>query len=243
MTSMWTIGLILLVLALIAAGGITGYACAVPSSQVLWRAFVRGPAEGHRVALTFDDGPAPPFTEQILDILRERGVPATFFVCGKNAERFPQMVRRIHAEGHALGNHTYAHPFLCFRSRKRIAGEIDRTQSVIEEATGRRPRLFRPPYGIRWFGLLPVLRERGMSLVQWSDTGYDWKSDTDAIVRATLDKLAPGAIILLHDGHEPAPRAGVNKASTVKALPAIIEGARNAGLTFVTLPELLATIS
>src|SRR2546428_147413 len=93
----------------VAVGGALGaflyYACTVPSSQILGPTLVRGPAEGRRIALTFDDGPLSPFTEQVLDILRERRVPATFFVCGKNVERFPEILRRIHEEGHGLGDH------------------------------------------------------------------------------------------------------------------------------------------
>ncbi len=219
--------------------GLLYYACSVPSSQVLGRALVRGPADGGRVALTFDDGPASPFTEQILDILRERRVPATFFVCGKNVECAPEIVRRIHAEGHALGNHTYSHPYLFLCSRAKMAGEIDRTQQAIERIAGYSPKVFRPPYGIRWFGIFPLLRERNMRMVQWSDSGYDWKYEPDAIVRETLKNLAPGSVVLLHDGHEVRPPGQVDRSKTVRALAAIIDGARKAGFTFVTIPDFL----
>jgi peptidoglycan/xylan/chitin deacetylase (PgdA/CDA1 family) len=197
------------------------------------------------VALTFDDGPASPFTEQILEILRARKVPATFFVCGKNVERFPEILRRIHAEGHTVGNHTYSHPFLYFRSRARIAQEIDRTQEAIEKVTGQRPWYFRPPFGGRWFGLYPVLRERGLRLVNWSDTGYDWKKgDTSSadIARQTLKGLGAGSIILLHDGFEADPPRQVDQSRTVSALPAIIDAAREAGLTFVSLSDFVPSV-
>jgi peptidoglycan/xylan/chitin deacetylase (PgdA/CDA1 family) len=218
------------------------YACTVPSSQVFGPALVRGPADGKRLTLTFDDGPAAPFTEQILDILRDCRVPATFFVCGKNVERHPEITRRIHAEGHTLGNHTYSHPHLYFRSRKEIVEEIDRAQQVIHKTTGQYPDLFRPPYGARWFGLLPVLRERGLRLVQWSDAGYDWMRGTEDIVRAALKNLRPGSVILLHDGHDVRPGKEVNRANTVEALPAIIEGARKAGFTFVPIDDFLHSL-
>jgi peptidoglycan/xylan/chitin deacetylase (PgdA/CDA1 family) len=218
------------------------YACTVPSSQVFGPALVRGPADGKRLTLTFDDGPAAPFTEQILDILRDCRVPATFFVCGKNVERHPEITRRIHAEGHTLGNHTYSHPHLYFRSRKEIVEEIDRAQQVIHKTTGQYPDLFRPPYGARWFGLLPVLRERGLRLVQWSDTGYDWMRGTEDIVRAALKNLRPGSVILLHDGHDVRPGKEVNRANTVEALPAIIDGARKAGFTFVPIDDFLHSL-
>ncbi len=236
---MWTVVAGVCLIAVAALGLPLWYACAVPSSQVLGPALVRGPAAGGRVALTFDDGPASPFTDQILDILRDRQVPATFFVCGINVERFPQIVCRIHAEGHTLGNHTYSHPFLYFRSRAKMAGEIDRTQEAIEKITGYRPTLFRAPYGGRWFGLYPVLRERGMRLVQWSNVGYDWKKKTAAIVHATLKHLASGSVILLHDGHKVRPPGETDRSNTVQALPAIIDGVLKAGFTFVSLQDFL----
>ena len=218
------------------------YACTMPRSQILGPALVRGPASGNRVALTFDDGPAPPFTEQILDVLRYHGVPATFFVCGKNVERFPGVTRRIQAEKHTIGNHTYSHPALYFKSRVEIAEEVDRTQAAVEKAAGVRPKLFRPPYGGRWFGLFGVLRERGLRAVQWSVASFDWEKERDAaeIARLTLEQLRPGSVILMHDGREPRPPGEVDAAATVAALPAIIEGARKAGFEFVPVDEFLA---
>lgn len=225
----------------VAAGGVLlWYACSVPSSQLFGPALVRGPKEGRGVALTFDDGPTSPFTEQILGILRERSIIATFFVCGRNAERFPEVIRQIHAEGHTIGNHTYSHPYLYFQGRRKIAEEIDRTQDLIEKLTGHRPALFRPPYGARWFGLYPVLRERGLQVVQWSDTGYDWQNKADAIVTATLRRLRPGSVILLHDGvRVPGPGTPADRFQTVLALPAILDGAVGAGFTFVSVKVFL----
>ncbi len=225
--------------ALVAVGLALFYAASVPHSQVFGPALVRGPGEGMRVALTFDDGPASPFTEQILDILCDRQVPATFFVCGQNVERYPEIVRRLHRDGHTLGNHTFSHPFLCFCRPESIAEEIERTQQVVEKVVGVRPEIFRPPYGVRWFGLYPVLRERGLRLVQWSDTGYDWKNAADAIVRETLRNLRPGGVIVLHDGREVRPPETVDRANTVKALPGILDGATKAGYKFVSVHEFL----
>ncbi|HEV2175899.1 MAG TPA: polysaccharide deacetylase family protein [Terriglobia bacterium] len=223
-----------------AAGGSLYYACSVPASQMLGPTLVRGPADRPRIALTFDDGPARPSTEQILDTLRREQVPAAFFVCGKNVERYPEVVRRIQAEGHTLGNHTYSHPLLYLKGRARIAAEIDRTQAAIEHAVGERPRLFRPPYGVRWFGLFPLLRERGLSVVQWSDTGFDWKENGPAeIARLALRNLKSGSVILLHDGREPREPQEVDACATVEALPMIIEGARKAGLEWVSVKEFL----
>ena len=226
----------------LAAGGAwLYYACSWPTSQVLGPALVRGPASSPAVALTFDDGPAEPFTNQILDILRQYRTTATFFCCGKNVERLPDVARRIRAEGHTLGNHTYSHPLLYLKGRRVIQTEIDRTQEAIARVTGRAPMVFRPPYGVRWFGLFRALSERRLTDVQWSDTGYDWiaRNGPADIARKALGKLRGGGVILLHDGREPRAPEEVDASATVAALPAILEGARAAGFDFVSLERFL----
>jgi peptidoglycan/xylan/chitin deacetylase (PgdA/CDA1 family) len=217
----------------VAVVGVLAYGLGAPQATLLGPAVIRqaGPTE---VALTFDDGPSP-YTAQVLDVLRAQHVHATFFLCGANAERYPELVRRIRAEGHQIGNHTYSHPYLYLMSEKNIAGEIDRTQDVLQKITGARPTLFRPPFGVRWFSLWPVLRERGLTMVLWSDRGYDGALDATGIAKTTLDQLAPGAIILLHDGFETRAPSAVDRAATVRALPAIIAGVRRAGYTFAKL--------
>jgi peptidoglycan/xylan/chitin deacetylase (PgdA/CDA1 family) len=215
------------------------WACTIPGSTFFRPVLIRGPREGNRICLTFDDGPAPPYTERILDILHEHQVPATFFVCGKNVERYPDLLRRMAAEGHAIGNHTYSHLFVYFKSRKRLAEEIDYTQDIIETVIGTRPILFRPPYGARWFGLIPILKKRHMHLVQWSATGYDWRKGTPGIVESTVRELAPGAVILLHDGRNTRPRDQIDRSATVEALPLIIDEARQRGYTFAPLLDFL----
>jgi len=225
----------------VAAGGVLLWrACAVPQSQLLGPALIRGPAQGNRVALTFDDGPTPPFTDRVLDILRDRAAVATFFVCGRNVERYPDVARRIRAEGHTIGNHTYSHPYLYFQSRARIAEEIDRTQEIIQNVLGEQPQIFRPPYGGRWFSLHSLLRERGMRLVQWSDSSRDWELEAEAVSAAILRNLRSGSIILLHDGREALPyEDGIDCAGAIGALPSIIDGARSAGLEFVPVNDFL----
>jgi len=232
----WAIGFIIIV----GCAAALAYACMAPTSEWFGPAVNRGPAESRSVVLTFDDGPAPLFTGKILDILAERRIAATFFLCGQNVERHPEIARRIVREGHTIGNHTYSHPFLCPRSRKFMAGEIDRAQEAIERVTGVRPTLFRPPYGARWFGLMPVLRQRGLKMVMWSVMGFDWKYKTQAIIRATTRRLHPGAVILLHDGHEQPPAGGIDQSSTVEALPAIIDAATRIGLSFVPIEKIMA---
>lgn len=228
----------LLVVGLLVAGSVVGvlaYGLADPQATLLGPAVVReapSPSGHPRVALTFDDGPSVPYTGQVLDILKREHIHATFFLCGKNAERYPELVRRIQAEGHEIGNHTYSHPYLYLASQQRIASEIDRTQDILERISGRRPRLFRPPFGVRWFSMWPLLRQRGMTMVLWSVRGYDGRYDADGIARATLNGLSPDAVILLHDGFETHAPSEVDRSATVKALPRIIAGIRKAGYEF-----------
>lgn len=263
MLALLSLAILGLVAGLLAMG--VWHTCRTPQSQWLGPALVRGPADGRKIALTFDDGPALPFTEEILAILRARRVPATFFVCGLEAERFPATLRQILADGHTIGNHTYSHPCLVPLSRARMAEEIDRTQEAIHAIAGSRPALFRPPYGVRWFGLYPVLAQRGMQVVAWSDLGYDWLYPAEKIVAATMKDLASGSIIALHDGRQsyaklrnivarqfiealgfrgaasPPSPPPAGAAETVRALPAIIDEARKRGFEFVSLEQFLHT--
>ena len=186
------------------------------------------------LALTFDDGPGED-TPQILSVLKEAQVRATFFLCGANVERDPGMARRIADEGHEIGNHTYSHPRLLGRTPGKILWEIDRAQKVITYHTGRKPELFRPPYGLRWFGLFPILARQQIRAVMWSVNGRDWKTDSEQITQRVLRQAHPGAIILLHDGLPPGEKG--NRKATVDALPVIL---RMLGRTyrFVTISEL-----
>ncbi|HMD84169.1 MAG TPA: polysaccharide deacetylase family protein [Terriglobia bacterium] len=234
----------LVIVGIIAAAGLAfglwfWWACTEPSSTFFHPVLIRGSQEGKRISLTFDDGPSEQFTGPVLDILREHQVPATFFVCGKNVEKHPHLLRRIVAEGHEVGNHTYSHLFVYFKSRRRIAEEIDRTQGIIEKVIGFRPKVFRPPYGARWFGLVPTLLERGMHLILWSATGYDWKKDVPGITESALRELKPGAVLLLHDGRNTLPTSEIDRSRTVLALPGIIAGARRQGYTFAPLRDFL----
>ena len=222
----------------VATIGVLAYGLGAPSATLLGPALVRDrflPGGPRQIALTFDDGPSEPYTGEILDVLKANHIHATFFLCGSAAERYPDLVRRIKAEGHEIGNHTYSHPWLYLMNRDKIAGEIDRTQDVLERISGARPRLFRPPYGVRWFSLWPILRERNLTLVLWSMRGYGG-SGAEGIARTALDQLQPGGILLLHDGFEAKPAAEVDRSDTVRALPAIIAGARKAGYSFALLP-------
>ena len=207
---------------------------AAPGSQLLGPALAHGNPGIPAVALTFDDGPGED-TAAILGILKDAGVRATFFLCGSSVERYPEMARRIAAEGHAIGNHTYSHPRLLARTPGKIFWEIDRAQKVIERHTGRPARLFRPPYGLRWFGLFRILRQQRMQAVMWSVNGRDWKTSAERITARVLSHTHPGAIILLHDA--PPPGEAGNRRATVEALPAILR-ILGRSYRFVTVSEM-----
>lgn len=196
------------------------------------------------VALTFDDGPNEPYTSQILDLLLNRDVKATFFVVGVNATRFPQTLLRIVEEGHAVGNHTWSHARLSTMTASWAQAEIEHGAEVIETLSGTRPRLFRPPGGDRGDPrtLRRICRRLECLTVMWSVDGKDDDdyriSAVDPIVERVLRQVEPGAIVLLHDGD--GLKAEPDKSPTVQALARILDGLTSRGYRPVTVPELLA---
>ncbi len=189
------------------------------------------------VALTFDDGPNEPYTSRILDILKARGVKATFFVVGVNARTFPDAVRREAAEGHEIGNHTFTHPYLIGEGGRTMLWQIDETERTLQELAGVTPHWFRPPHGFRDPRLFPKARRMDLEVVEWSNMPRDWtRPGADVIVERTLARLKPGDIILLHDGAST--WHGGDRGQTVEALPRILDGIEKRGLRPVTLSEL-----
>jgi peptidoglycan-N-acetylglucosamine deacetylase len=185
------------------------------------------------VALTFDDGPLPQNTPQVLDVLRARGVKATFFVTGSNVSAHPDLVRRIVAEGHAIGNHTWSHPNLDQLSPVGQAAEMDRTTQAIVTATGVTPCFFRAPYGShRSASVTSLAWERGMTIVDWSHDTRDWETPS-ANSPSFQDRIAEQAtvpdsahpIVLMHDG-------GGYRQNTVAALDRIISSYLARGFVF-----------
>lgn len=181
------------------------------------------------VALTFDDGPGP-YTARLLDELAARSVPATFFVVGRQVAARPDLVAREHAEGHAVGDHTWDHRDLTTLAPDQIADEVDRTAQAVQDATGTSPTLVRPPYGAVDDDVLSVLEARGETAVLWDVDTEDWRNrDAAETTRRALAGAHPGAIVLLHDVHP----------TTVDAVPGIVDQLRAQGYTLVTVPELL----
>ena len=187
------------------------------------------------VALTFDDGPNPPYTGHILGILARYQVPATFFCVGLQASAHPADIAGMAAAGHGLGNHTWSHPFLPDLTRAQLAEQLDRTDEAVSRAAGgREPGPFRPPYGSRSPDVLRWLDERGSPIVLWDVDPSDWARPGAVVIAGrVLTQARPGTIILMHDG-------GGDRSQTVAALPLIIEGLLDRGFRFTLAAALLA---
>jgi peptidoglycan/xylan/chitin deacetylase (PgdA/CDA1 family) len=191
------------------------------------------------IALTFDDGPNEPYTSRVLQILRANGVRATFFLIGENVEFFPKTAREIVKEGHAIGNHSYSHPFFLVMEPSRYEErQIELTDRILEAVTGAHCTLFRPPRGFRTPWLLRAAARCGLTSVGWSEDASDWNHVSSArIAERIIQNAKPGNIILLHDGLNL--RHGVDRSETIKALPKIITRLKAQGYQFVTVPDLL----
>lgn len=230
---------IALALVAIAAGAFLTLSAVLPENNVFGQVFFESQTNKKIVALTFDDGPYSPYTEQILDVLKEYHVPATFFVVGQNVEKYPELVQRIVDEGHQLGNHTYHHVDLLKSDRKTIEEEIDHTNRVIKAATGTVPHLVRPPHGFRDPVVMEIMATRGLKVVEWSIMSRDWTNPgVDVIVDRTLAKVKNGSIILLHDGDGIASKD--SRVQSVEATRRIIQTLTAQGYQFVTVDEILA---
>lgn len=198
--------------------------------------YYMGNANLKQVALTFDDGPDNYYTPRILDILHAKEVPGTFFIVGKEAQRYPDMVKRIAMEGNALGNHTWDHPKFWTLTNKQATQEVDSTQNEIQQLTGIRTKLFRPPYGRVTPSDEILLNSLGYKIVDWSVDTLDWKGASAArILQLVNGEISPGGIILEHClAGRPGELNG-----TLNALPQIIDTLKAKGYKFVTVPALL----
>ena len=188
--------------------------------------------DGPYIAMTFDDGPSPETTPRLLDILKQRNIKATFFMIGQNAERNPEIVKRILADGHEIGNHSWTHPQLAKLPDDRVTEEITKTQNAIKNASGYTPKLLRPPYGSitarqkEW-----IENQFGLSVILWSVDPFDWKRPGASVIeQRILAGARPGAIILSHDIHK----------QTVDSMPATLDALAAKGYQFVTVSQLIA---
>jgi len=238
------------VVALLAALGFWGYEAAEsPANQLFGATLVSGPANARVVALTFDDGPNPPYTNAILDVLERERVHATFFLVGRAVAAYPSIVRREVRDGDAVGNHTWEHGHMILWSAAKVRASLTRTDDAIYAASGVHARLMRPPFGARDWLVLDQARRLGYTPVMWSvPLPKDWEQPAPQVV---ADRVVPyvrdGSIIVLHDGNRgivcaPArpPSATCDRHVEIEATRLIVERLRREGYRFVTVPELLA---
>jgi len=225
--------------AALTAGGYL-YAGMAPGSQVFGRTLIAD-SDPNEFALTYDDGPNDACTEQILEILARHEVHATFFVIGRFARERVELIRRIRAAGHVVGNHTWTHPVLLFQPPARVREELAQTNAALEDALGEKVEYFRPPHGARRPDVLRVVREMGMVPVLWNAMGFDWKPTTAERVLANLDKgirrnrrRGVGSNLLLHDGGQAG--IGQDRSHTVAATASLLEQWRGK-VKFVTVTE------
>lgn len=186
------------------------------------------------IALTFDDGPWPPHTQEVLEVLQRYEAKATFFWLGVNVQKYPDLAKEVVSQGHEVGNHTFSHRTAL--SDDAVAQqEIAGSNQLIKEVTGATPVLFRPPGGRKNNGLNDWAKQNGYTVVMWSVQPNDWKpgATPDQIAQSVLEQAAPGRVVLLHDG-------GGDRSATVQALPKILEGLQSQGYRFVTVSELMA---
>lgn len=194
------------------------------------------PTDEKMVAITFDDGPDILYTPEILTILKQYDAKATFFTVGFRAEKYPDIIKRQMNEGHEIANHTYEHLDFRGKSEQTIAEEIKKGEDVLYHITGKRPALFRPPFGYYNKRIVDVAKKQGYTVVMWSkhqDT-RDWQNPgTSRIVRRVISHIQPGQIILFHD------HGSGSRKQTVQALKEILPILKQKGYTFVTVSELL----
>lgn len=220
-----------------------------PSNQLFGKTIVSGPANERIVALTYDDGPNPPYTQRILDVLDHERVHATFFLVGQAVAAYPKVVAREARSGDALGNHTWDHGHLIMMNPAQVRDSLARTDDAIFAASGEHTHLMRPPFGSRDWLVLDQARKMGYTPVMWSvPLARDWEYPSSAQIAARILRyVRDGSIIVLHDGNRGILCAGArinphvcDRKNDIEATRLIVEALKKQGYRFVTIPQLLA---
>lgn len=212
------------------------YAVMDPKATLLAPSIFRGPQDRPAIALTFDDGPSES-TPRLLKVLEQYRIRATFFQCGENVTRLPEIAREVKVAGHELGNHSYSHPHFWFKSPGFIYSELARAQETIETATGVRPALFRSPFGIRWFGMRRAQRRLGLIGVMWTAIGYDWMCPAEKVVEILGPKAMNGGIFCLHDGRRTCANRDISP--TIDAVASLAPMLLDRGFCFESVGEMM----
>jgi peptidoglycan-N-acetylglucosamine deacetylase len=221
-----------------ATAAITSYQSMAPTAQWYGRTFTGLAHSSRQIALTYDDGPNDPHTLHLLEVLAKHNVHATFFLIGRYVQQQPQVARAIIQAGHVVGNHTFTHPLLIFKSEAEIRQELTRGRSALRDAIGEPSNLFRPPFGGRRPAVLRTARELGLEPVMWNVTGYDWNAPPAAAIEHKVAKqMRGGDVILLHDGGHK--QTGADRSQTVLATDRLIARYKAEGYEFVTIPQMM----
>jgi len=222
-----------------AVGGALTYAALSAGSQIFGHTLIAG-GDPNEVALTYDDGPNDKATDALLDLLAQHNTRASFFMIGQFVRQRPEIVRRVHAAGHLIGNHTQTHPWLHLKPERVIREELRGCSGAIEDATGAPVRYFRAPHGARRPAVMRVAAELGMKTVQWNALGHDWQPiGVEAMLanvergRARARRRGVGANILLHDGHDVT--MGSDREKTLQLSAELLERFGREGVRTVTV--------
>ena len=225
-----------------AAASAAGYQSMAPKGQWFGRTFAGGVRGSKQIALTYDDGPNDPHTLKLLDVLAKHNVRATFFMLGRYVRQRPDIARAVAQAGHVIGNHTFTHPLLIFKSAAQTRAELVDCRQALLDAVGEHSNLFRPPFGGRRPATLRIARSLGLQTVMWNVTGYDWNAPPAAVIEKKVARqMRGGDVILLHDGGHRA--MGADRAQTVMATDNLIRRYRDQGFEFVTVPEMMKAVS
>jgi peptidoglycan/xylan/chitin deacetylase (PgdA/CDA1 family) len=226
--------------ALLAAAGLTlTYAALSPGSQLFGPTLIAG-SDPNEAALTYDDGPNDHATDGLLDVLARHHARATFFMIGSFVRQRPEIVRRVHAAGHLIGNHTQTHPWLSFQSPRVIREELRSCNHALEDALGAPIHYLRPPHGARRPTVFRIAAELGLTIVQWNAMGYDWQPIAPGRIAANVargmqraQRHRTGSNILLHDGHQQG--IGADRSATVEATALLLQRFVQEGTRTVTV--------
>jgi peptidoglycan/xylan/chitin deacetylase (PgdA/CDA1 family) len=221
-----------------AAAVAAGYQSMAPAGQWYGQTFT-GLARGSRqIALTYDDGPNDPHTLRLLEVLAKHSVHATFFLIGRYVQQRPEIVREIVSAGHVVGNHTFTHPLLIFKSATEIRQQLSACRSALQDAIGNPSHLFRPPFGGRRPAVLRIARELGLDPVMWNVTGYDWSAPPAATIeRKVTNQIRGGDVVLLHDGGHK--QMGADRSQTVIATDHLLTRYIAEQYEFVTIQQMM----
>jgi peptidoglycan-N-acetylglucosamine deacetylase len=218
------------------AASSAGYQTMSPTGQWYGRTFAGGERGRKQIYLTYDDGPNDPHTLKLLEVLAKYSVQATFFMVGRYVRERPDIARAVAQAGHVIGNHTFSHPLLIFKSAAQTRTQLADCRQALQDAIGEHSNLFRPPFGGRRPATLRIARELALRTVMWNVTGYDWDAPPAAVIEQKIVRqMRGGDVILLHDGGYRA--MGADRGQTVIATENLIRRYRDQGYEFVTPRE------